>query len=528
MTEHLEQNEPFESLALRYLEDGVSPQQFAALAAMLRDDPRNRDVFNTLCLHARVIADQLAPTLRDELPAAPIAPRSRWRGMVVRHAKPFAIAATFVLLIGAAVSALVISAAQRSAATRPLGPAIASLVDATDAVWEPSDVPTSVGSQLGSGFLRLRSGSAVVAFVSGAEVTLQGPAEFGLNSAKRGFLKHGRIAAYVPAAARGFTIAAPGCAVIDLGTRFEMSVGRGGQSQVRVTQGAVRFETTDAAGKTVTTSQLLAHNVANLDAAGRLSTAEEPESAVAEPNISTPVSLDLVDIVAGGDGLGDRADIGLDPATGGVVPRFFSREIHSDGEYHRVNDRPLIDGVFVPNSSGRVQVTSAGQRFAGFTAPSNNGWGPIWAWGPGRAGANLDESAWVRKVSLGGRLLSMHANAGLTLDLDAARKAQGGASPRRFTAVVQVAAGFSPARVQAWALVDGEPKFSVTLKSGDAARAIDVPLAAGSHYLTLATADAGDNYLFDVVVFQNPVIELDRASRSGPVSTSPLEKGIVP
>jgi hypothetical protein len=57
----------------------------------------------------------------------------------------------------------------------------------------------------------------------------------------RGRLEWGQLRAHVPDAAHGFTIGAPGVAVVDLGTQFRMAVdGRG--TRVEVTQGRVRLD----------------------------------------------------------------------------------------------------------------------------------------------------------------------------------------------------------------------------------------------------------------------------------------------
>jgi len=76
-------------------------------------------------------------------------------------------------------------------------------------------------------------------FHSNAEVTLKAPAKFGLNDARRAFLHHGELTAFCPPEARGFTIGAPGCAVIDLGTRFWMKVDKLGFTDVTVQEGKV-------------------------------------------------------------------------------------------------------------------------------------------------------------------------------------------------------------------------------------------------------------------------------------------------
>lgn len=180
----------------------------------------------------------------------------------------YMLAASLVLCVGVIASVLnMISVSSKGGHITRV--AVATLTETTDAVFDRSDVPTDMGSQLPGGFLRLRSGTIKIEFFSGAQVTLTGPAEFGLNSDMRGMLKSGKLVAYCPPKAHGFTIGAPGVAVMDLGTRFMITVGSGGRSEVRVLQGevsvtpeggvsqkfsagnAVRFNASDHDGKIV-------------------------------------------------------------------------------------------------------------------------------------------------------------------------------------------------------------------------------------------------------------------------------------
>jgi ferric-dicitrate binding protein FerR (iron transport regulator) len=198
----------------------------------------------------------------------------------------FGIAAMIILsVVGLMAAALAIQSRMAAPAPSEL---FATLVDSHNARWDASDVATSVGSQLHGGFLRLRSGTAQVEFFSGAQVTLTGPVEFAINSQKRGFLKSGKIAAYVPQRAKGFTIAAKGCAVVDLGTKFEMEIGPTGEARVQVLSGQVVLEaggvkTSLAAGQArrVETSGAVTEIAAALETKEAI--AAETPRAVAQP-----------------------------------------------------------------------------------------------------------------------------------------------------------------------------------------------------------------------------------------------------
>jgi len=95
------------------------------------------------------------------------------------------------------------------------------------------------GEDIFPGVIDLKYGTLNISFDSKAEVTLKAPAKFYLNHPKRARLEHGELTAYCPPEAKGFTIGAPGCAVIDLGTRFWMKVDKFGFTDVTVREGRV-------------------------------------------------------------------------------------------------------------------------------------------------------------------------------------------------------------------------------------------------------------------------------------------------
>ncbi len=92
---------------------------------------------------------------------------------------------------------------------------------------------------LPAGLLRLESGTALVAFNSGATALVEAPAQFSVESNNRLFLKRGRLAADVPLKATGFTVNTPRLNAVDLGTRFGVAVDAEGNSELHVMEGTV-------------------------------------------------------------------------------------------------------------------------------------------------------------------------------------------------------------------------------------------------------------------------------------------------
>ncbi len=89
------------------------------------------------------------------------------------------------------------------------------------------------------GRLTLKSGVAEVTFNSGARVYLEGPAVLEVERPNRAYLERGRLTAEVPKPATGFVINTPRVNVVDIGTRFGVSVEAGGDTEVHVMQGVV-------------------------------------------------------------------------------------------------------------------------------------------------------------------------------------------------------------------------------------------------------------------------------------------------
>lgn len=244
----------------------LSTQDLESLGALFARDPAARLAWVRLavvrCHLRRTFAAERHGAYRN--PAPPKKATLR-RGVAI--GVRFALAALIVLGFTLGVSTLL------SLAPHPVsGPPepVATLVDSTAAKWGPPPVgamlPTGVGSQLPNGWINLKSGSATLAFISGAEVTLHGPAEFALNSPMRGYLKTGKLLAYCPRSSHGFTIGAPGVAVTDLGTMFGLSAGEPGGTQVHVLRGVVRLDL-DSGHRL---DKLTADHAAQIDPAGQM------------------------------------------------------------------------------------------------------------------------------------------------------------------------------------------------------------------------------------------------------------------
>ncbi len=116
---------------------------------------------------------------------------------------------------------------------------VAVLSRAIEEKWAADSPNYREGNTLPAGRLQLASGLLQIEFFGGASVILEGPAEFEILSEERARFHRGRLRAFVPEPAQGFTIEGPGFDAVDLGTEFAMSVDAAGHGEVHVVDGEV-------------------------------------------------------------------------------------------------------------------------------------------------------------------------------------------------------------------------------------------------------------------------------------------------
>jgi hypothetical protein len=238
-------------------------------------------------------------------------------------------------------------------------------------------------------------------------------------------------------------------------------------------------------------------------------------------------TIDLVDIVAGGDGFSGKRERGIDPTSGRVVDSLrlstdpnAQEPLSGDGSYHRVPKNPFVDGVFIPDGTKEmVQVNSAGHMFDGFKGTVNQTWQPIWA-GGWMQGQEYPTKVWgVEYHSAGHGLILLHASNAITFDLQAIRRANPSRKLLRFRA--EAGNGNSALteddrkKADIWVLIDGRTCYlcrKITVSGS--AFPISVPIAPSDRFLTLAATDGGDEISHDWIVFGDPRLELSSVPKN--------------
>lgn len=393
----------------------------------------------------------------------------------------------------------------------PIDPGIevATLSESMDAKWSDPDRQVRDGLRLvtHSKPLWLREGFATIDYDSGGRVVLEAPAEFEILRENQISLHYGRLYAIIPPEAVGFTVDTAHVKIVDLGTEFGAKVDLDGAAEVHVIQGRTML-ISGAGGKSAIEQTLLQGQARAVTSAGELRDIclkREAFVRLFEPRSrfvwKGAEAVDLADIVGGGNGFGSgKIEHGIDPLTGKpvtcITPRY---SIRGSGRYEAVTDSPYIDGVFVPDGGeGPIAVSSRGDRFEG--CPDTNGefWTEITNGGQLSDPVELSSPQFGlqgRQVGTAQRpAIFMHANLGITFDLQAIRETLPRLRLTEFTALAGISEN-GPRRMpyaDFRVLVDGEERFCRAGADGSGVYPVSVSLRESDRFLTLMVTDGGE------------------------------------
>jgi hypothetical protein len=423
--------------------------------------------------------------------------------------------------------------------------------------------------------LAMKSGLLEITYDTGARVILQGPVAYDVESLAGGYLSLGKLTARLekksevkgqksedgvretqpPLPVALFSVRTPTAVVTDLGTEFGVEVDKHGDTISHVFRGSVQVQFAGSDGKPGDGLRVLRANestrvVAGVDGQHRIFAAPGSNPAQFVRSIPTRKSLvfDLADVVASGNGFSGLRGRGIEPTTGRPTETVRPMNLQGyapivgDGKYHRAQTSPLVDGVFIPaGRAGAVQVDSAGHTFAEFGQTDGMTGSNIWAGGtiPVPASSmptpvsdllrSLPPSWVLSPTKLGdvdysapGRgLIFLHANNGITFDLEAIRRANPGFKQLRFRATAGnvepvSATGAAAGYADLWVLVDGQVRFRRRGINGcSGAFPILFSIAESDRFLTLAATDGGNTMAGDWILFGSPVLEMVTSRQKG-------------
>jgi hypothetical protein len=409
---------------------------------------------------------------------------------------------------------------------------VATLTAERDAAWDRQP-----GQDLFAGQrLTLTAGFAEITTNRGAVAILEAPCLIEFTESDNGFRLHaGTLVGICERPnSKGFVVATPYMEVTDLGTRFGVITDDTVGTSAHVFEGAVMVLHADHE----TASQprpdvLLAGESKGIDINGRINdgslhgqvrfAAVRPDGSL-DTTDSTPMGtkyLDLVDIIAGGDGTGKRTGVGLNAVSGEYQSELPDQEAlqASEGRYQEVAESTYPLGVVVPSPDGEVDGLPEQLAFPAMPAGSGHSYGLIWCGGRypevkhesyKSMTAVIDGVDYSEK---GNRALYLHSNAVVTIDLDAIRKAHPKMRLTQIQAVVGDTRNSRNARYSRFAIgMDKEialehvfdARKKQTLKPVNVNTALD-----STKTLTLISTDGGDDINQDWIVLGNPRLVLE-------------------
>ncbi len=183
------------------------------------------------------IPQEVVETLRCSVGSADVsgAVISELRSIEQKKTIPFSIMA-IGFGVAAALTLAFVFAFQNGNA--PKG-SIAIVASAVDVKGGGDEQITTKGAHIGKGRFVLESGLVRLDFPRGVRVTLEGPTELEIIGDGEIRLHSGNLTAHVPPEGVGFLVYTEKAKIVDYGTTFGVSVGKGGATGVEVYEGEV-------------------------------------------------------------------------------------------------------------------------------------------------------------------------------------------------------------------------------------------------------------------------------------------------
>ncbi|MBN2513962.1 MAG: FecR domain-containing protein [Sedimentisphaerales bacterium] len=345
---------------------------------------------------------------------------------------------------------------------------VATITDSIHAKWSSSH-PIKPGYRVSVELepIQLLSGVLEMETDLGVKMLLEGPAEFRFTNSAEIAMNYGKLYSTVGPAGNGFTVQTKNSRVIDLGTEFGVLAEPHGNSEVHVFRGKTLFITgsKNAAKTTVDVPAGQAY-AANHSAASRIDL--NKTGFIKAIDSKTRLiwrgqnEISLADVVGGGNGFEvGKPNMGINPLSGELET--INRSSRKAGNrFTAVVSNAFINGIFVPDGTTEQIVSSAGHVFKEcppthgiFYAPASN-----------TPSKFKDLSLFLGDTNYSlpqNPSIFLHANLGITFDLNAFRSRLPGATIEKFitdAGVCDTAPG--PFNVDIWVLIDGQVRYSRT------------------------------------------------------------------
>ena len=306
----------------------------------------------------------------------------------------------------------------------------------------------------------------------------------------------------------------PSSSIIDLGTEFGITVENDGTSGVHMFKGKASL-LPGPKGRTRDSEILLAGHAKRIDTTGQVQNIQLAEITFAREIDSRShlvwrgqKKMDLANILGGGNGFDPVShDVGIDPVSGQWVG-YQQEDRYAENTYVRIPSNSYIDGVFVPDGTAKQIVTSRGDVFESCPVTSGFFYTDISNTPNVVIGGLPDNSDLAEKSCI-----LLHANLGITFDLDAIRADFHGRKIIRFESQLRISE-VAPRQPQAdfWILIDGQLRYSRidVMQKGDIDN-VQIEFSEQDRFLTLIATEGEDTTPMksidsDWCVFAEPVL----------------------
>lgn len=432
-------------------------------------------------------------------------------------------------------------------------PIFAGIVRSLDPQWQDAD--DSAGS-LKQGVHTLTQGVVELELLSGTRVVVQSPATFELTGINTMSLDHGRAVFTVSNSSTSFILDTPNARFVkaDAGlsisdrqtpdsrfialfrnvslrpgvTEFGVHVEADQQTHAQVFRGQIQASTKQDRDRNIAPIALGESQAVVISGDGMQDVAYD--ELAFEREVTT--SLQLVDMIMGGDGTTRRENVGLHPVTGQYERNIAGNRsligLLSTGRLQPVPGSAVVKGTFIPSKDGRLDGLPVGLTLPGLPETNGIGYGVIWS---GAEMPALDQAGLspvptklpgYNFAGAGQQSMVMHTNAGLMIDLDAIRSANPGFEIVAIKAVVGNASQHKPAeklgnknatmRSDFLAYLDSDlamsKAFDLSADEQERVALLELSIQATHRYLTLVSSDGGDGNHQDWIVLGNPIVVL--------------------
>ena len=435
----------------------------------------------------------------------------------------------YSILVSAAAVFMILFVVYANVFPPQLSEKVAVVKDQIDVDWHISSDILKNGEKLMTNQLpyEINKGLIKLTYNEGVDIVIEGPAKFTIE--KKGIdLSYGRLYSYVTEIGHGFTVDTPNNRFIDLGTEFGVFVNQNLTSELHVFTGEVQYYS-GLKGAPKASKTIRANNARKFDAdSGQIQNIPVEENVFArDVNSKTGIiwrgqnSIDLADIIGGGNGLGTgHLNYGVDFKDGKSIP--VEKEIGSLESYGYVlADHPYIDGVFIPDGEyGDIQITSTNIMYDGF--PDTNGKWYIPISNNSVIKKKIKDSndnIGIEKLLLSGEnmvsplssRICLHPNVGITFDLDIIRQSYPSIDVRSFAAKFGFIQSYSTAQadVDLYVLLDGELSGLYTnYLSSESPLDIKIEIEKEDRFLTIVCTEGTENK-YDWLLLVNPILTDD-------------------